>query len=165
MPKATERKLSIKDAFVANTAWLGLVVEHKDKIGSGVIMTYPNPVELAKGGTNSADDTEALYNGQLRIQVDQNVIYDAIDTRRFRRVGNTQLNAINDKDEQEYSHGGLMLEPNIVLVGSRKNEITLQLPRFEVAPNIAATAANMQVKAVLILSGYYIPGGAGLVKD
>lgn len=165
IPKPTERKLSIKDAFISNVAWLFLLVEHKDKPGSGVLMTYPNPVDLARGGTNSAEDTEALYNGNLKIQIDQSVIYDAIDTRRFRRVGNTQLNAINDKDEQEYQHGGLMLEPNIILVGSRKNQVTLNLPRFNSAMNIAATAANMEVKAVLVLGGYYIPGGAGLVKE
>ena len=162
--KPTERKLSIKDAFVANELGIFLLVEHKDKPGSGVLMTYPNALELAKAGTSSAEDTEALYNGWLRAQVDQSVLFEAIDTRRFRRVGDTQLSAINDKDEQHYAHGMLQIEPNIVLVGSRRNELTLQLPQFNVTPNIAATNATHKVKAVIICSGYYIPGGAALAK-
>lgn len=164
--RPTERKLSIKDAFLANMIWLFTLVEAKTKPGSGVLMTYPNPVEIAKAGTSSADELEAIYNGTLKAQVDQDLIFDGIDTRRFRVVSATQLNAINDKEQQDYAAGGLLVEPNLVLNGSRKNIFTLQLPAFDssVTPNMAATLATHNIRVVLVFGGYYIPGGAGLLK-
>ncbi|QIX59707.1 hypothetical protein HER32_00255 [Hymenobacter sp. BT18] len=170
--RGSEKMLSIKDSFIANRLQLGILVERKTKPGTGVIMTFPNPVVVATAGTTSATDLEVIFNGQLKAQIDQEVLMDGFSTRRFRFVPSTQqqtgaANANNIAlSEQRFGDGQVEVEPNIILVGTKRNEFTITLPQFDpsVTPNIAATDAAFDVRLVLELSGFHIPGGAALTK-
>src|SRR5689334_17283453 len=84
---STERKLSSKDGFFAHSLGLYLLIEDSAKPGSGVLQSYPNyQTIIRKAGilVANASDLEALYNGQMKAQIDQTVVFDGLDTRRFR---------------------------------------------------------------------------------
>lgn len=169
-PRPTERPLSIKDAFIANQMRLGILVERKTKPGSGVVYPFPNAQQIEKavaaaaiGGT--VEDLECVFNAALKVQFDQEVLVDAMNTNRFRAVPTTAAAAGSSTMNEAHWRNGLVdVEPNFIISGTRRNEFTLTLPAFQVTPSIAATDAAFDVRVVLELYGFHIPGGAGLAK-
>jgi hypothetical protein len=165
--RPTEALLSIKDAFVANAMSLSILVERKAKPGTGVLYHYPNPHEVVKAGTVNWTDLEAIYNGQLKAQIDQQVMMDKFPTRRFRYAPqNTGIVSGGDVGVLQSSavDGLVPAEPNLILRGTKKNIFTLTVPTFESGQTtaIAATDPAFDVRVVLELNGFIIPGGANL---
>ncbi|GAA4366849.1 hypothetical protein GCM10023185_38270 [Hymenobacter saemangeumensis] len=167
--RPTETLLSLKDMFVANSIALGILVERKTKPGTGVVHRYPSMHVVAQAGATNATDLESIFNGHLKAQIDQQVMMDKFSTRRFRHVPqgsgiNTDA-GITGAIQSSPNDGLVMLEPNLILRGTKKNTFTLTIPTFEVAAAIAATDAAFDVRVVLELNGFIIPGGAGLTQQ
>ncbi|MDO7873679.1 hypothetical protein Q5H93_02960 [Hymenobacter sp. ASUV-10] len=165
--RKTETLLSIKDAFVANRIGLKLLVERKTKPGSGVLLAFPCQHALVQAGAVSAQDLEAFFNGTLKVQIDQQVMMDRFSTRRFRHVPQTPgivvAEAFTGPSQSSADDGMVNVEPNLVLRGTKKNTFTLSVPTFDgVAAAWAAVDAAFDVRVVLLLDGFIIPGGAGL---
>ena len=169
--RQTETLLSIKDAFVANTMSLGILVERKTKPGSGLLLHFPCMQELNKAGNVNWLDMEVIYNGVLKAQIDQQVMMDKFSTRRFRYAPqNAGLlidnNVIGGAIQSSASDGLVNAEPNLILRGTKKNTFTLTIPTFDAsaAAAIAATDPAFDVRVVLELNGFIIPGGANLAQ-
>lgn len=166
--RATENLLSIKDAFVANSMSLGILVERKTKPGTGVLLHYPSQHMLLQAGATSPIDLEAVFNGFLKAQIDQQVMMDKFSTRRFRYVPQNAGIAVAENiagTVQSSPVDGLVnVEPNLILRGTKKNIFTLTIPTFDAGAttSIAAIDAAFDVRVVLELNGFIIPGGAGL---
>ena len=172
--RRTDILLSIKDSFYANGLSLGILVERKNRPGSGVITYYPDPFLNGNTGADAAD-LECVYNGQLKAQIDRDVLLDKFSTRRFRRVpqrvsgqasqnsgGATQYYGV--PGEQHTSDGVVYLEPNLVLRGTKSNEFTVTLPQFDVTPSLVSSDPAYEISLVMEVHGFLIPGGAGLAN-
>lgn len=169
--RPTESLLSIKDAFVANTMALGIIVERRAKPGTGILLHYPSQQEALKGGQVNWLDLECVYNGQLKVQIDQQVMMDKFSTRRFRHVPQNAGIMIDSgvyggAIQSSPADGLVYAEPNLILRGTKKNTFTLTIPTFDGGQTtaIAATDPAFDVRVVLELNGFIIPGGANLAQ-
>lgn len=170
--RRTDILLSIKDSFYLNALSLGILVERKAKPGSGVVYFYPETYITREAGI-SASDLEALYNAQLKAQIDRDVLLDKMSTRRFRHVpqriagegkytGQSGAVPYLTNGQSEYRDGLVQTEPNLVLRGTKSNEFTITLPQFDTTPEMQATDPAFEVSFVLEAHGFLIAGGAGL---
>lgn len=86
--------------------------------------TFPNPVTYT-----NATNLYTLYNGILRVTIDQSVIARAYSMKKFLQVPQTQLTAATNSPIDEFD-GTWMLpwEPNVVFVGTAQIEVSVILP-------------------------------------
>jgi hypothetical protein len=86
--------------------------------------TFPNPITY----TNAAN-LYTLYNGILRVTIDQSVIARAYSMKKFLQVPQTQLTAATNSPIDQFD-GTAMLpwEPNVVFVGTAQIEVSVILP-------------------------------------
>jgi hypothetical protein len=130
----TQNKLNLQDAFVVSGIGFFLAVPPTGATTDTAfpLYSYPNQVAFA-----SATDTDAytIYNGNMQLTVNQRTIITGWDLTRHYFVPQTQglvtraatspYNAIDQIDLA--SDGFYPAEPNIVLVGSKKNILQVQL--------------------------------------
>lgn len=101
--------------------------------------TYPNSVEF---GANAGAQI-ALYNGNLSLAVNNDILISNWDLIKHLQVPQTQATAATNSPIDEFNgseSGFYPLEPNIVLVGSKNNVINITLPK-----GITAVEANSRV--------------------
>lgn len=172
----TEIGLSVTDAFAANKLRLAIGVRQKSRNGAVVLMTYPSVAAIARAFANStaespsaaaklaALDLEAIYNGTIKVAVDQSTIFERLNTARSRFVPQTQIGALAESTQSRYEDGQINIEPNLVLSGARTNKVEVNVPTFG---GMAIEADNADFELVLVaeLSGYRVQGGSGLVKN
>lgn len=146
----TQLKLALQDAFVISTLFVGIFAPN-DGAATGSTTTtplsYPTIGNIAgsAGNTVAADANKLLgiYNGFLQLNVNQRTILTGWDLFRHLRVPSTQANATASQgtagalsvpvhytyDSIDGSSDGFYpVEPNIVLDGSKKNDLTITLP-------------------------------------
>jgi hypothetical protein len=130
----TQNKLNLQDAFVTSAIGFFLAVPASSATTETAfpLYSYPNQVAFA-----SASDTDAytIYNGNMQLTVNQRTIITGWDLTRHYFVPQTQglvtraasspYNAIDQLDLSE--NGFYPAEPNIVMVGSKKNILQVQL--------------------------------------
>jgi hypothetical protein len=130
----TQNKLNLQDAFVVSGIGFFLAVPSTSATTETAfpLYSYPNQVAFA-----SATDTDAytIYNGNMQLTVNQRTIITGWDLTRHYFVPQTQgivtrastspFNAIDQLDLA--SDGFYPAEPNIVMVGSKKNILQVQL--------------------------------------
>jgi hypothetical protein len=91
--------------------------------------TYPSPF---KYGAN-ATPLNALYNGNMSITVNNDILVPNWDILKHLNVPETQqtaaLGAGSPQDQIRGGHDGFYpMEPNVVLIGSKNNVISINLP-------------------------------------
>ena len=130
----TQNKLNLQDAFVVSGIGFFLAVPASSATTETAfpLFTYPNQLSFA-----SATDTDAytIYNGQMQLTVNQRTIITGWDLSRHYMVPQTQqlvtravASPFNAIDEVNLANDGFYpAEPNIVLVGSKKNILQVQL--------------------------------------
>lgn len=130
----TQNKLNLQDAFV--TSAIGFFLAVPDLPGTTEtafpLFSYPN---LTKFSATNHAAAYTIYNGQMQLTVNQRTIITAWDISRHYFVPQTQAlinptafspyNAIDQIDLSE--NGFYPAEPNIVMVGSKKNILQVQL--------------------------------------
>jgi hypothetical protein len=130
----TQSKLNLQDAFVTSAIGFFLAVPASSATTETAfpLYSYPNQVAFA-----SASDTDAytIYNGNMQLTVNQRTIMTGWDLTRHYFVPQTQglvtrassspYNAIDQLDLSE--NGFYPAEPNIVMVGSKKNILQVNL--------------------------------------
>lgn len=162
-PRKTERLLSVQDSFWSTEIGLFLLTEETAKPGTGVLFSYPNPVELLKSANAPADVVAShfntIYNGRLEARMEQSVIFENMDTARFYHVPQTQLSAISDTDQFIPGQGFQETEPQLIIDGQQKTQITVTIPTFS-GRKMAATKSGWENRLVLYVRGYLIPGSA-----
>lgn len=86
--------------------------------------TYPNPVTY----TNAAS-YYGIYNGILKVTIDQSVVSRAYSMSKFLNIPQTQLTAATNSPVDQFD-GTAMLpwEPNVVFVGTAQIEVQVITP-------------------------------------
>ena len=125
----TEQRLNLQDSFVVSEIGVFLALPASATDATFKMFPYPNFFFF---GANSVP-AQTIYNGKLNIAVNNNTILPAWDLQRHWSTTDVQQNAAVAvavfQDKQDGSKDGYYpCEPNIVLVGSKNYQVTIQLP-------------------------------------
>jgi hypothetical protein len=146
----TNQLLNLQDAFVVSSIGVFVAIPAASTTTAFPLYTYPNASAFTTSGASAA--LYNLYNGKLSVTVNNRQIVPAWDLYRHLYVPQTQQGAastattIDENDATEY--GYYPVEPNIVLVGSKNNVITLELPGA-----ISTLQASTAPRIVVIMRG------------
>lgn len=147
----TQNKLNLQDAFVVSGIGFFLAVPASSATTETAfpLYTYPNQVAFA-----SATDVDAytIYNGQMQLTVNQRTIITGWDLSRHYVANQTQqlvaraaATPFSNIDQNNFATDGFYpAEPNIVLVGSKKNILQVQL-----STGLATVQANSRLICVM----------------
>ena len=146
----TNQLLNLQDAFVVSSIGVFVSIPAASTTTAFPLYTYPNASAFTTSGAAAA--LYNLYNGKLSVTVNNRQIVPAWDLYRHLYVPQTQQGAastattIDENDATEF--GYYPVEPNIVLVGSKNNVITLELPGA-----ISTLQASTAPRIVVIMRG------------
>jgi hypothetical protein len=147
----TEVRLTQQDSFVAASVGFFLAKPTSATDATFIAHTYPSPVTFSTAGTAAAAET--LYNSLLAIMINNDNVLPVWHLGRHRMVPQSQAqtgaaNANNiAQDQIDLSSDGFVpVEPNLLLIGSKNNVITVTLPSA-----LAAVEANQ--RAILWFRG------------
>lgn len=121
----TSAKLNLQDAFV--TSSIGLFWSNTDAQNAANYAIFSFDDQTTWTGT----DAWGLYNANLQLTVNQRTILTGWDATRHYYAPQTQEN-VSTKGVNELAlddYGFYPVEPNIVMVGSKKNVLQLILPQ------------------------------------
>lgn len=156
---ATENRLALQDAAIVYGIGVFVSRPAASTTTAFPYYTYPNAQAFTTAG--AADALYNLYNGQLNMVVNNRQIVPSWPLYQHLFVPQTQQGtssgtntAIDQNDGSEY--GYVPVEPNIVLVGSKNNQISLQLPAA-IGTLQAATAPRIIVIFKVILAQNVTP--------
>ena len=147
---ATNNLLNLQDAFVVSSIGVFVSIPAASTTTAFPLYTYPNASAFTTSGAAAA--LYNLYNGKLTVVVNNRQIVPAWDLYRHLYVPQTQQGAaatattIDENDATEF--GYYPVEPNIVLVGSKNNVISLELPGA-----ISVLQASVAPRIVVIMRG------------
>lgn len=147
---ATNNLLNLQDGFVVSSIGVFVSIPAASTTTAFKLYTYPNAVDFSTAG--AADALYNLYNGKLAVVVNNRQIVPSWDLYRHLYVPQTQqdggstASVIDQNDATEF--GYYPVEPNIVLVGSKNNVITLELPGA-----ISTLQASTAPRIVVIMRG------------
>jgi len=141
----TEQRLVLQDAFVISEMGLFLALPASAVDATFILYTYPSPIIFPLGKATLG----VVYNGNISISVNNQIILPNWDTMRYRVVPETQdtANATPSIDQFSGNEQGLYpVEPNIILSGSKNNIVQLNLPA-------AISAIDANTRLVLLMRG------------
>ena len=147
---ATNNLLNLQDAFVVSTIGVFVSIPAASTTTAFSLYTYPNAVDFSTAGAATA--LYNLYNGKMSVVVNNRQIVPSWDLYRHLYVPQTQqdggstASVIDQNDATEF--GYYPCEPNIVLVGSKNNVISLELPGA-----ISTLQASTAPRIVVIMRG------------
>jgi hypothetical protein len=147
---ATNNLLNLQDAFVISQIGIFTAIPATSTTTAFPLYTYPNALAYTTAGAATA--LYNLYNGKLSVVVNNRQIVPSYDINRHLYVPQTQQGAastasvIDQNDSTEF--GYFPIEPNIVLVGSKNNVITLELPGA-----ISTLQAGVAPRIVVVMRG------------
>jgi hypothetical protein len=148
----TNNLLNLQDGFVVSSIGVFISAPAASTTTAFPLFTYPNAVTFSTAGAATA--LYNLYNGKLSVVVNNRQIVPAWDLYRHLYVPQFQQGSsssatnggIDQNDATEY--GYYPVEPNIVLVGSKNNVISLELPGA-----ISTLQASTAPRIVVIMRG------------
>ena len=152
-PTTTEWRLNLQDSFVVAHVGVFLALPSSVTDATYRLQTYPDPLVFTTG----AAALGIVYAGNLNLSVNNNVLIPAWDIYRHYVVNqtqasvaavapppNAQLNQNNGGEDSFYA-----MEPNIILVGSKNNVLTVTLPS-------AVATVDANTRLVLLLRGILV---------
>lgn len=130
--RANENRLNLQDAFYTGTVQMFLGLASSAVATDYAPITYPNPRLFSTAG--AAQALNNLYNGSLNLTVNNRVITPQWDLLKHLEINQTQqtttpvaagipLDQLNGNTSTAFS-----CEPNWVLIGSKNNNLTANLP-------------------------------------
>jgi len=130
----TSQLLALQDAFVVSGIFIGFGNPSSNTDATFTPRTYPSAINC--GTQAAATAMQTLYNGQLQLSVNNRQILTAFPITNCYYVPQTQglttqaatspFHAIDQNDG--FASATVPIEPNIVLIGSKNNVLTIQLP-------------------------------------
>lgn len=149
---ATEKRLNLQDAFVVSSIGVFVSIPAASTTTAFQLYTYPNAVAFSTSGAATA--LYNLYNGFMDVSINNRGIIPAWDLYRHLYVPTSQQGiytgtgntGIDQNDATEF--GYYPCEPNLVLVGSKNNVITFNLPNA-----ITTLQASTAPRIVVIFRG------------
>jgi len=150
--RVTENRLNLQDAFFCASVAVFTSVTANATDTNFSLDTYPNPRKYSTSGASQA--LYNLYNGYMSLIVNNRVITPSWDLYRHLEINQTQqtvtpvattipLDQINGN-----SSTAVACEPNWVLIGSKNNQLSLNLPSA-----ISTLQASSTTLLVIILRG------------
>jgi len=147
---ATNQLLQLQDAFVVSSIGIFAAIPATSTTTAFRLYTYPNTTAFSTAGAATA--LYNLYNGKMSVVVNNRQIVPSWDIYRHLYVPQTQQGAASTattQDENDATEFGYYpVEPNIVLVGSKNNVISLELPGA-----ISTLQASTAPRIVMIMRG------------
>jgi hypothetical protein len=147
---ATNNLLQLQDAFVVSSIGIFVSIPASSSTTAFRLYTYPNVTAFSTSGAATA--LYNLYNGKMSVVVNNRQIVPSWDIYRHLYVPQTQQLAASTattQDENDATEFGYYpVEPNIVLVGSKNNVISLELPGA-----ISVLEAGTAPRIVVIMRG------------
>ena len=147
---ATNNLLQLQDAFVVSSIGIFVSIPATSSTTAFRLYTYPNVTAFSTAGAATA--LYNLYNGKMSVVVNNRQIVPSWDIYRHLYVPQTQQLAASTattQDENDATEFGYYpVEPNIVLVGSKNNVISLELPGA-----ISTLEAGTAPRIVVIMRG------------
>ena len=147
---ATNNLLNLQDGFVVSSIGVFVAIPAASTTTAFPLYTYPNATAFSTSGASTA--LYNLYGGKLSVVVNNRQIVPSWDLYRHLYVPQTQQGAastastIDENNATEF--GYYPVEPNIVLVGSKNNVISLELPGA-----ISTLQAGVAPRIVVIMRG------------
>jgi hypothetical protein len=147
---STNNLLNLQDGFVVSSIGVFVAIPAASTTTAFPLYTYPNASAFSTSGAATA--LYNLYGGKLSVVVNNRQIVPSWDLYRHLYVPQTQQGAaatattIDENDATEF--GYYPVEPNIVLVGSKNNVISLELPGA-----ISTLQAGVAPRIVVIMRG------------
>ena len=140
--------LALQDAFIISEVGLFVAKPASATDTNFPLFTYLNPVVFPTGTLYT------LWNGFLSISINNRQILSAWQLKSHYNAPITQqqtapfysANTVPFRDQQDDSSGYAVMEPNVTLVGSKQNEVTINLPS-------AISTLDSGTRIVLILKG------------
>jgi len=166
-PTNTSVLLALQDAFFVSQLGVYLAVPSGAAATNFRLLTYPavGSITNAVGNFTAAQATDALslYNGLLQLTVNQRTILTSWDVQKHLYIPQTQVNAFTalktgattvlvgaehytDDFYNGSEFGMYPVEPNIVINGKDKNDLSIVLPSA-----IASAPANARI--VIMMRG------------
>lgn len=169
-----ERTLDRNDVFVPN--FLGVLIGLRSKTKPASMKLYSfAPINdgekpsIHKVGFKT-DDINSLYNGVLRWNVDNNVVFSAFPSENFKKVPENQgkvvvmgeANApvvVGLQEEAEWNMRSVCeeLTPRILVAGTRDHQITVDFDGANL--NFDLNDADFEPVLVLYMDGFLIKNG------
>jgi hypothetical protein len=148
----TSNLLNLQDAFVVSSILIGWGAPSSATDTAWIPQTYPNGV--AAGTQAIATALQGLYSGNLSVNINNRQILTGWDTLRHYYVPQTQglttpLTIATSISQADLSENGFYpVEPNLVFVGSKNNQVSLNLPAA-----LSSVPANGFGRIVIIFRG------------
>jgi hypothetical protein len=147
----TSNLLALQDAFVVSSIFIGWANPTSATDAAFIPQSYPN-AQIA--GTQAiATALQAIYSSNLQVTVNNRQILTGWDTLRHYYVPQTQQLAVasltSGVSQADLSENGFYpVEPNLVFVGSKNNQVSLNLPAA-----LTAVPASTYGRLVVIFRG------------
>lgn len=124
-----EQRLNLQDSFIISEVGIFLIKKASATDTAALPQSYPDPLIFTTGAAQALK----VYNGVKSIAVNNNILVPSWDVQRHYFAPQTQTKAlpvtdsptVNQKDGS--TDGFYPMEPNIILVGSKNNEIVVNL--------------------------------------
>jgi hypothetical protein len=148
----TSNLLNLQDAFVVSSILIGWGAPSSATDTAWIPQTYPNAA--AAGTVAIATALNGIYSSNLQVNINNKQILTGWDALRHYYVPQTQnltttqlvTTAISQADLSE--NGFYPVEPNLVFVGSKNNQVSLNLPAA-----LSSVPANGFGRIVIIFRG------------
>lgn len=140
----TEQRLNLQDSFVVSSLAVLLGKPSSSTDTTFELDTYANATKY----TNAAA-MNAVYNGNLQVSVNNDVIVPAWDIQRHFYRPQTQLTAATNSpaDQKRLAEDAFYaVEPNVTAIGSKNTVITINLPA-------ALSAVDASSRIIVFLRG------------
>ena len=150
----SERRLNQNDVFMVTGLQVLFCKRADDNDVKGRYCTYPNATLFP----NSKGDLEAVYNGVLKMTVDNKVYVPGYDLLQHRSVPRSQDMDLPDviQDSLDLSRDGIIgIYPTITLQGNKTSQIQAVLPSA-----LASVEAGVKTRLVLRLHGFLAQNAA-----
>ena len=126
--RSTETRLQLQDAFYVSQVQVYFALASSATATDYIPSFFPNPNNFTTAGAAAA--LGQLYNSTMSLSVNNRTIVTNWDVMRHYESLQTQTTATNTLTDQKnlMSTGSSVCEPNWVLIGSKNNQLQIQLP-------------------------------------
>lgn len=139
----TEQRLNLQDAFYISEIMVYIGKASSTTDSSYKLQTYPSPTVFTTG----AASLYTLYNGILSLTVNNRQIVPNSDLTKFLQIPQTQATgAANSPVDQFDGNFGVVVEPNLVLIGQKNSLFNVTIPS-------AFTTLDANTKIIILVRG------------
>lgn len=138
---ATQNKLNLQDAFIVSSIGIFIGLAASSSVAESKVPLYSYPDRTVFTAATAAN-LVGLYSGSLSLTVNQRVLVPSWDLYRHYCAPITQTGytptGVTDGDIDNSTNFGqdgfFNVEPNMVFVGSKKNQLQINIPAALTAP-------------------------------